>query len=232
MTESNQNYGWKRHRGGKCPVEAGVLIDVRHRDGDIFERVRVGKSFACEDWSHGGDGGDIMAYRLHKPGHESEKIPSKCQGRECEMPDSDDHSDECLLDAAIDQGWAGPLSWRDRIHEIDASSKEEEARHCAAMEAFDKERAELVAKLADEGLALCARPSDVVVDMSNPKNWQDGDLVECVSDKVESCETMVVGCKYKVARDGDSIGVIDEDGDKMTAVVNSDRIRWHSRPTA
>lgn len=68
-TKANKG-GWVLHRGGKCPVEAGALVDVRFRDGKYaygkpaLERVSSGGRYA-EDWSHDGDIADIMAYRLH-----------------------------------------------------------------------------------------------------------------------------------------------------------------------
>ena len=55
--------GWIRHRGGKCPVEAGTLVDVRFRSG-ITKTVCDSQSFR---WSHSAALGDIMAYRLHTP---------------------------------------------------------------------------------------------------------------------------------------------------------------------
>lgn len=116
--------GWTRHRGGKCPVEAGTLVDVRFRSG-IIKTVCDSLSFR---WSHSGAMGDIMAYRIHTPS---------------EQPATTKES------LAVD-----PLAWRDRINEIDAESKAEAERHCQVMDALDSERAELVQKLAGEGLAL------------------------------------------------------------------------------
>jgi len=53
--------GWIRHRGGKCPVEAGALVDVRFRSG-ITKTVCDSLSFR---WDHTGQQGDIMAWRPH-----------------------------------------------------------------------------------------------------------------------------------------------------------------------
>lgn len=221
--------GWIRHRGGKCPVEPGTLVDVRYRDGATQTAKSLDGTYA-EVWQHSGHRRDIMAYRLHKPERQSAKVGKL----EIEVTANTEGVREVIeeMQMQIDQ-IEGPLQWRDRIHEIDAASKDEEARHCAAMEAFDKERADLVAKLAAEGLALVERvevaPAE---DMSDWRNWRVGDLVKCVSAEVESCEVMCVGKLYRVDRDGGCLVIIDEEGDPMSAVVESSRIEWHSRPTA
>lgn len=124
--------GWIRHRGGKCPVEAGTLVDVKYRGGEIVNRHyatadETTSQIALETiWQHRKDDKDIMYYRIHNPEPEVVK--------------------ESL---SVD-----PLAWRDRITEIDAESKDEAERHNAVMTALDTERAELVRKLANEGLAL------------------------------------------------------------------------------
>jgi len=58
--------GWKRHRGGKCPVPVSTKIEVRYRDGLILPlEVSVDMAHPCA-WSHEGCGSvyDIMAYRI------------------------------------------------------------------------------------------------------------------------------------------------------------------------
>lgn len=60
--------GWKRHRGGKCPVEEGTVVQVRYRDGYllVFEVVGLLLDDIC--WSHSKDidlqSCNIMAYRV------------------------------------------------------------------------------------------------------------------------------------------------------------------------
>ena len=62
--------------GGECPVDVGTIVDVKHRGGDIGIRCHAGMSSSepdgdgpatAEDWAHLDEGGDIIAYRLHKP---------------------------------------------------------------------------------------------------------------------------------------------------------------------
>lgn len=61
---------WIRHRGGKCPVQAGTKVSTKHRDGELFEvhhhTAQKGSSAASLNgvWKHNGDSFDIMAYRV------------------------------------------------------------------------------------------------------------------------------------------------------------------------
>lgn len=54
---------WITHNGGPCPVAAATLVDIKHRDGEVYEREAAG----VEDWAHTSESFDIVAYRLHKP---------------------------------------------------------------------------------------------------------------------------------------------------------------------
>src|SRR6185437_15539298 len=84
--------GFIRHRGGKCPVEAGTLVDVRHRDGDIFLAEPACGLGRAETWAHSNHKGDIMAYRIHTPS---------------EQPATTEESSPVEPVAPI----AGPLQW-------------------------------------------------------------------------------------------------------------------------
>jgi hypothetical protein len=67
----NTNY-WITWNGGECPVPVGTLVDVKHRDGDIYYNQSAGLKLplpdgCAEDWGHspsGGFVGDIVAYRV------------------------------------------------------------------------------------------------------------------------------------------------------------------------
>ncbi|MGK1930552.1 hypothetical protein ACR91X_24785 [Klebsiella pneumoniae] len=89
-----KNEGWIEWSGGNCPVEKGTLIDVKHRDGEIYQnKPAMGDNNTR--WSHTGSRGDIIAYRLHKP-------------QEAEQVKADDEADlnECIgQDAA--PVWSG-----------------------------------------------------------------------------------------------------------------------------
>lgn len=81
---ASKNEGWIEWGGGNCPVEKGTLIDVKHRDGEIYQnKPAMGENNSR--WSHFGSHGDIIAYRLHKP-------------QEAEQAKSDDEAglNECI----------------------------------------------------------------------------------------------------------------------------------------
>lgn len=167
MSKPNKD-GWIRHRGGKCPVESDEMVEVRLRDGTEYvgDDAENGEYW---EWDHSGSGGDIMAWRPHKssildePGEPNEAL------KEVLELDAPKESEALVLDYSpslrIQQvgrayrAEGDPRVMRDRIREIDASSKEEEARHCAAMKAYDEERASLLAKLKAEGFVLVDEPN-------------------------------------------------------------------------
>ena len=113
-----------------------------------------------------------------------------------------------------------PLAWRDRIHAIDAE-----------FESLTKERAELVAKLDLEGLALVAGKVEPEEDMSDPSKWQVGDLCVIIgedSHHFEIGETVRLQV-YEPDFNGD--GHRFEHLDKRDYWwVKSKCIQWHSRP--
>lgn len=211
--------GWIRHRGGKCPVEIGAIVDIRNRDGRVFEGVRASNE-NC--WVHleSPSLSDVMAYRLHKPAEQVEPFIEAVQAFNAlaKVPQLD-----------------GPTGWRDRITEIDATTQ-----------ALTIERAELVQKLASEGFALIGRINELLTDaaqkhedMSDWRNWKVGDFIEIVSvEKAEVCASYyddgalvkiesVEREKYKGTM---PVKIIDSDGDYIWPELAG--IKWHSRPSA
>lgn len=55
--------GWIPWSGGECPVPEGTLIDVKHKDGDIYRNKPAGGEYNVR-WTHCGSDGDIVAYRI------------------------------------------------------------------------------------------------------------------------------------------------------------------------
>lgn len=206
--------GWIRHRGGKCPVKAGVMVDYRMRNGSIDG---FGRKSETLDWEHYSEIGDIMAYKLHIP---AEQVES-CSKPELQINLPDGYG-EIYNAQAVEHG---PIQWRDRITEIDATAK-----------ALTTERAELVQKLASEGFALIGRINDLLSgaaqkheDMGDPKNWMEGDLIESVSDdRVD----ISIGVKYQLVDDcnGRLVRFRDDDGDIRDRPA--DLYKFHSRPSA
>ncbi len=141
MSKKNKD-GWIRHRGGKRPVDKGVMVEFKRRD-----RKRTLPMLASDlawEYDDHKDGWEIMQYRLHTPTIETEVVES------------------------ADQPADGPLQWRDRIRDIDTLATE-----------LQTERADLIKRLADEGLQLLDRdPVKSAEDMSDWRNWRVGDMVE------------------------------------------------------
>lgn len=58
-----KNDGWINWHGGNCPVDKGVLVDVRYRDMSETDGDSAGQLY----WGFDNETDDIIAYRLHKP---------------------------------------------------------------------------------------------------------------------------------------------------------------------
>lgn len=197
--------GWIRHRGGKCPVEASVKVDYRMRDGEIDD---FGRKSETLDWAHYSEIGDIMAYKLHKP---AEQVDGGIYSAD------DSVSTEQVAVSYIGESVQGPLQWRDRIAEIDATTQ-----------ALTAARAELVQKLASEGFALIGLAQGALIGL--PRNeWKVGDLVVRVMGGEESVMPLNEPMKITFF-DGSDRGQDVEVGGKYFPKVSS--LRWHSRPSA
>ena len=200
--------GWIRHNSKQQPVDDHVEVEILTRGGgyEIFEASGFAWNATGED--------QVMAYRLHKPAEQVEA---------CSKPDPRDS-------AKRDSDY---VCWmRDRITEIDATTQ-----------ALTAERAELVQKLASEGFALIGRINDMLTDaahkhedMSDWRNWREGDLVEIEREKHGHCfqsgdivkidsigyDNSVEDCRFKCyALDGSDFWFVGES-----------ECKWHSRPSA
>lgn len=74
-----------------------------------------------------------------------------------------------------------------------------------------------------------------VEDMSDWRNWREGDLLECVAHDMTWHE---FGKVYRLGKDGEGdYGILDNDGDALNECAphgiyfNTDYFRFHSRPT-
>lgn len=57
--------GWIEWGGGDCPVPKGTLVDVKHRDGEVYFNVLAGIPGCAEDWTHEHTNKrDIVRYRM------------------------------------------------------------------------------------------------------------------------------------------------------------------------
>lgn len=56
---------WIEWKGGRCPVPASTLVDVRHRSGREYFGASATYDHAAV-WDHLNSPSDIVAYRLHQ----------------------------------------------------------------------------------------------------------------------------------------------------------------------
>lgn len=188
--------GWIRHNSKQQPVDDHVEVEIRTRGGDY--EICEASGFA---WNETGED-QIIAYRLHKPAEHVEPFIEAVQAFNAlaKVPQLD-----------------GPIGWRDRITEIDATTQ-----------ALTAERAELVQKLASEGFALIEREPGAPIGLPRDE-WKVGDLVmlKCKSLKTD----MPVGKPLPITEfDGSSFGQdVKVDGFYFPMVSD---LTWHSRPSA
>lgn len=71
--------GWIEWSGGECLVDGDVDVDTKHRAG----RADICRKASSAWWNHRGKGGDIIAYRLHKP----ESNPDFCESVTRSIPE-------------------------------------------------------------------------------------------------------------------------------------------------
>lgn len=73
-----KNDGWIEWAGGECPVDTKTIVDIRLKVGFTYKSCHPGDY----SWRHAGGGGDIIAYRLHKP-QEVTKADDEADLNEC-----------------------------------------------------------------------------------------------------------------------------------------------------
>lgn len=247
--------GWRRHKGVKQPVADGVKVEIRTRGGDFEvcsadgfawgangagqimayrihkpaeQPAPVSEEVIVEDKS-----GNLSG--LTVPHHMLFGYASKEEMREATGCES---LQEAVQMIAKDAGTflpgalesvSGPLEWRNRIRYLDTQRAELEATYQRQIGEIDGERASLVGKLAQEGLALVEVAVQAVEDMSDPVNWRKGDLITFVEEAKDRCFT--TGKQY-VFEDLDGYGsagvLADDEGDENGWAV--EYFKWHSRP--
>ena len=203
--------GWIRHNSKQQPVDDHVEVEIRTRGGDY--EICEASGFA---WNATGED-QIMAYRPHKPAEQVEA----CSKPELQINLPDGYG-EIYSAQAVEHG---PLQWRDRITTIDFD-----------IHSLTAERAELVQKLASEGFALIGRINELLTDaaqkhddMSDPKNWRNGDIVECI---VDHEDYFTAGSRYIVDyMESDWVNIhADDEGDESS--IRPHKVKFHSRPSA
>ena len=178
---------WKRHRGGKQPVENRVRVECKLRCGDIQQG-------ASDDflWPHAycDVAANIMQYRvISQPQAEEVEVKDTTIGTlsykvEIDTTEAAQTIDE--LAAKWDQ-IETPFKWRDEVTELNAY-----------IEKYTRERDALIERLASEGFALIPPVVSVVSEFSGAgmifpiEEWQIGDIVQVVSVSDESAAPLGV----------------------------------------
>jgi hypothetical protein len=213
---------WKRHRGGKQPVENRVRVECKLRFGDIQQG-------ASDDflWPHADCdvAANIMQYRvISQPQAEEVEVKDTSIGTLSYKVEIDTSSATQAIDdlAAKWDQVDGPLRWRDCVNELDAYIEE-----------FTREREALINRLAEEGFALLPAMTPVMgvadIDMSDWRNWKDGDLITFTQ---ESEADFTKGKQYVFesyeSQDHEISIVADDIGDPNG--WKPEFFEWHSRP--
>lgn len=106
--------GWIQWAGGECPVDSDAIVEVkyRHPRSNQFNNDRAGDF----TWSHDGFGGDIIAYRLQKPGighltndERVEQDLNECIGQDVDVVNHPSHYTKGRIECidAIDSATTG-----------------------------------------------------------------------------------------------------------------------------
>lgn len=215
---------WIRHRGGWMPVGAATIVEVRLRCGDIQ------KHEACKFlWRHKDcySAVNIMAYRVIEEAkdQEIEEVKKTNFGTITYRLEIDATEATKEIDSLVAK-WGqieSPLKWRDAII------------HCQAIiEDCEREIERNTQQLAHEGFLLIALITDVsacvpAVDMSDPENWQEGDIVVCVKEE-GSCAVLAAGKEYALRISDGDLGLVDEEGDHMCACLTNGQLEFVRRP--
>lgn len=209
--------GWIRHRGGKCPVEAGTRVSTKYRDGTItlvhhLTADPMASNVSLKTvWGHKKDQYDIMYYKPHKPTEQPALVNEETiKATEPGAPDT-------------------MLAIRDRIYALDTQRAEVESTYQRQISEITQERESLVQNLAGEGLALVEAAVQPVGDMSDWRNWKEGDSVEALGNSGGYTKGNTYPVKSISIERGIVNTLIDDRGSKKNG-WSASMFKWHSRP--
>ena len=212
---------WIRHRGMKQPVNDGVTIEVKLRSGSV--QTSKSENFMWS-YGFCDSSANIMQYRVieeTKDQEIEEVIPKHMAfgyaikeemvaqiGEECPFAQVASTAEKTnfgtitykleidateatqQIDSLVAK-WGqieSPLKWRDEIIELEAYEEE-----------FRREREKLIRKLESEGFKLIDHMAPVygeqIIDMSDWRNWQAGDIVRVV---ISNDASLPIGNEYVV----------------------------------
>lgn len=158
--------GWVEWKGGECPIEDdGDTIEYKMK---INDEIYKDRAFDLE-WSHEGEDTDIIAYRLHKP----EQVKSTAVGDDETNLAAKEELEAMEYKPSIEQ-----LAAEYRNRQDYAERKQQEAD--AAKAEAEAKLAELVAAGKAVGLVLSVAASDPELVITDWRDLQVGDEVECL----------------------------------------------------
>jgi hypothetical protein len=219
VNRTQEKDGWILHHGGKCPVDAGTVVDVRYRSGTQNNHVKAlfstntGGSLGLTafTWAHYETKNDIMAYRLCGPVIEPTVIAN------IEAFNTQADIKQTYNAKAVERD---PRINRDRIQAIDVQMQE-----------LTLERTKCVDGLAAEGFALLAVVAAVepAAEFGDWLNWEVGDMVEAISVEAEGQYTKGKVYEIKSVYRAVIDTVMDDNGDDSNGWHWSN-FKFHSRP--
>lgn len=230
----------KRHRGGYQKLDDEVLVEVKLRNGDIFQAM-------SEDlvWAHHNCPAcdNIMQYRIisQPQAEEVEMVSAKT----IEAMDATDRGEGRTFNSAQDLYAAlditskaktdqidGPIKWRDTIIHCQAIIEDCEREIKRNVDLLD---AEGLMMQTDSKKAMQHYVSDV--DMSDWRNWKAGDVLKMLDD--DWCDTSQ-GSEYEICSVHENgFNFIDDisdlrkvriDGETVTADGHIDGFKFIRRP--
>lgn len=166
--------GWIEWKGGECPVDHGVMIDVRYRDGAVrkcmpaLEPVADYHDVMHQYWQNDGVDGDIIAYLLHKP---EQSKPEFCESVMRSIPEPE-------AKPTIEQ-----LASYYR-NKLDYANRKQDEANKANMES-DAALSQLEDAIAKIGFAitpLAATEKESELVITDWRGLQVGDVIKCVGD--------------------------------------------------
>ena len=154
--------GWIEWKGGECPVDGNEIIDIRYPES----REEFGAKAKFRRWNHARNKGDIIAYRLHKPEKSLEEL--------CGEVKEENKHEHVEAKPTIEQLAA---DYRNSKNYADRKQQEADTAKADA----DAKLAELVATGKAIGLALSVTAPEPELVITDWRDLQIGDEVECVS---------------------------------------------------
>lgn len=180
---------WKRRRGGKQPVDCGVMVEIKQRNSET--ETNLAERFI---WVHDRSYYDIMQYRIiSQPQAEEVEIQPDADGYRGPFPTAPIGDQENVIKYEIEfpsgvcsveaktEYFDGPLRWRDTIIHCQAIIEDCEREIQRNVDLLD---AEGLMMQTDSKKAMQHYAMSAIIPI---EEWQVGDIIEVVRESSESC---------------------------------------------